>query len=122
MTLRMLVLGCAIAATTGVAASQEVSLRPSFAVAFAPANLVVRTSVEPNADNRAIEIVADAGDFYRSSMMELEGDRAPKTTLFEFRSLPPGDYQVTATVIGADGRRRAVARAHVNVVASATSH
>ena len=53
--------------------------------------------------------------------MQLEGDRAPKTTVFEFRSLPPGEYQVTASLIGADGRRRAMERTHVNVIASAAS-
>jgi hypothetical protein len=113
-------IGMAIAATTVGAANESLSMRVSPATAFAPANLVIRTRVEPDAANRAIEVIADGGDFLRSSMMQLEGDHAPKTSVFEFRSVPPGEYQVTASLIGADGKRRAMARAHVNVIESAT--
>jgi hypothetical protein len=69
-----------------------------------------------------MEVVADSDGFYRSSAIQLDGDRAPKTTTFEFRSLPSGEYDVTAVVIGADGQRRALARAHVNVIGSGSSH
>ena len=48
----------------------------------------------------------------------LEGDRAAKTTQFEFRSLPPGEYDVRVVVTGADGRQRAISRAHAKVVES----
>jgi hypothetical protein len=47
-----------------------------------------------------------------------QGDRAPRTTTFEFHSVLQGDYEVTALVIGTDGQQRAVARTHVNVVES----
>jgi hypothetical protein len=86
------------------------------AFSFAPANLVIRTSVEPDAENRSVEVIADSASFYRSSRITLEGDRAPMTTMVEFRSLPPGDYEVTAMLIGVDGHRRATAHAQVNVV------
>jgi hypothetical protein len=103
-------------------AKEPLSMRVSPAISFAPANLVIRTSVEPDASNRAMEVIADSDGFYRSSAVQLDGDRAPKTTTFEFRSLPPGTYEVTAVVIGADGQRRALARAHVNVIESGSSH
>ena len=113
--------GLMMAATTAGAAHGSLSMRVSPATSFAPADLVIRTRVEPDADNRAIEVVADGEDFLRSSMIQLEGDRAPKTTVFEFRSVPPGEYQVTASLIAADGRRRAVARTHVIVIESTAS-
>ncbi len=91
-------------------------MRVSPAMSFAPANLVIRTTVEPDADNRAMEVIAESGDFYRSSAIQLEGDRAPRTVTFEFRSLPPGEYEVKAVVIGTDGQQRALARSHVNVM------
>jgi hypothetical protein len=78
------------------------------------ANLKLRIRIEPEATNRVMEVVADSGGFYRSSIIELDGDRTPSTMLYQFRSLPPGEYQVTATVITANGQRRAVARAQVN--------
>jgi hypothetical protein len=83
---------------------------------IAPANLVIRTNAEPDAENRSMEFIGESAAFYRSSRITLEGDRAPNTTMVEFRSLPPGDYEVTAMLIGADGHRRATAHAQVNVV------
>jgi len=93
-------------------------MKVSPAVAFAPANLVVRATIEVDAGNRAVEIVAESADFYRSSEIQLEGDRAARITTFEFRSLPPGTYEVRAKLFGADGQQRAAVRQQVNVIAS----
>ena len=87
-------------------------------VAFAPANLIVRATVLADADNRAVEIIAESDDFYRSSMIQLEGERAARTNQFEFRSLPPGTYEVRANLIGAGGEQRATIRQQINVIAS----
>ena len=121
MRLQMIAVGLVLATTTGVGANEPIAIRVSPAMSFAPANLVIRTSVEPNVDNRLMEIIADSDQFYRSSMVQLEGDRAPKTTVLEFRSLPPGEYHVTAAVFAADGRPRGIARAQINVVESGMS-
>jgi len=121
MRLRVLAIGLAIATTTGARANDSISIRVSPSVSFAPANLVIRTSVEPDADNRVMEIVADSQEFYRSSSVPVEGDRAPKTTMFEFRSLPPGEYRVTAVLFGSNGQRRGTAWAQVKVVESGIS-
>jgi hypothetical protein len=72
--------------------------------------------IEANAKNRAVAIVADSMDFYRSSVIQLDGEHAPRTTTFEFRSLPPGMYEVTATLIGADGSALATVRQQMNVI------
>jgi hypothetical protein len=106
--------------TTGVdGADQPVTMHVSPAVSFAPANLVIRAGLEPHANNRAMEVIAESADFYRSSAIELEGDRAPRAVTFEFRGLPPGEYEVTAVVIGTDHRRRAVVRSRVDVMGAA---
>ena len=99
-------------------AGQRLTLKVSPAVSFAPANLVVRATIIADADNRAVEIVAESDDFYRSSQVQLEGDRAARTNMFEFRSLPPGTYEVRANLVGADGQSRAMVRQQVNVFAS----
>jgi hypothetical protein len=114
----MFAIGLALWATTGIVGKESVSITVSPAVSFAPAHLVIRTSVEPNENNRAMEVVADSELFYRSSTIPLEGDRAPKTTIVQFASVPSGTYQVTASLIGADGQRRALARTHVDVIQS----
>jgi hypothetical protein len=118
MNARLLILGMTIAATAAAGANQPLAIKVSPAVSFAPANLVIRTSVDPDAYNRSLEVVAESDDFYRSSTVMLEGDRAPKTTQFEFRSLPPGEYEVSVVVTGADGRQRAISRGHAKVVES----
>jgi len=104
--------------TMATSAGEKLNLKVSPAVAFAPANLVVRTMVESDAENRAIEIVAESDDFYRSSEVQLDGDRAPRTTTLEFRSLPPGMYEVRATLLGAGGAQRAEMRQHVSIISS----
>ena len=98
------------------------SLRVSPAVAFAPANLIVRATVETNAANRAIGIVAESEDFYRSSEIQLDGSSAPRTAQFEFRSLPPGAYEVRATLYDLRGDPRAEVRQEVNVIASGAGY
>ena len=104
--------------TLRLGAGERIMLKVSPAVAFAPANLVVRATIPADADNRAVEIVAESEDFYRSSQIQLEGERAARTTMFEFRSLPPGTYAVRANRVGANGRSRAMIRQQVNVLAS----
>jgi hypothetical protein len=99
-------------------ATERLAMRVSPAVAFAPADLVVRTVVESDARNRAIEIVAESSEFYRSSEVQLDGDNAPRTTTVEFRSLPRGNYRVTATLLDAGEKPLTFARSEVNVLAN----
>jgi hypothetical protein len=108
--------------TLPIGAGERITVRVSPAVAFAPANLIVRAMIEADEQNRAVQIIAESEDFYRSSEIQLEGDRAPRTSTFEFRSLPPGTYEVRALLLGAGGQHRAFARQQVNVIASGTGH
>ena len=96
-------------------------MRVSPAVAFAPADLSVRATIEANDQNRTIEIIAESGDFYRSSEMSLNGEKAPRTTQFEFRGLPGGRYVVVAVLKGAGGEQLASTRREIQVVASAAA-
>jgi hypothetical protein len=118
MTLRLCLWGSLMLMAAPLGAGEQLALRVSPAVSFAPANLIVRATVEANAANRAMEVVAESADFYRASMIELEGEKAPRTNMFEFRSLPPGTYEVKATLIGSDGHPRAHVRQEVNVMGS----
>lgn len=113
---------CTTALPVGAGENDRLAVRVSPAVAFAPANLVVRTTIPSHDQNRTVEIVAESEDFYRSSEVQLEGDRAPRTSMFEFRSLPPGTYEVRATLRGMNGEERATVRQQVNVIAAGTSH
>jgi hypothetical protein len=86
------------------------------AVSMAPANVRVQARIEANAANRSIEITADSQNFYRSSIIPLDGASAPRINVFEFRGLPGGKYEVTAVLIGDDGRRRGYHRQSINIV------
>jgi hypothetical protein len=101
------------------AVRQRLSIRVSPAVSFAPADLVVRAVIDANPDNRTMEITAESADFYRSSEVQLDGARAPRTSLFEFPNLPRGTYEVRAVLRGSGGRELAFARDRINVVPGA---
>jgi hypothetical protein len=103
-------------------ARERMTLKVSPAISFAPANLVVRATIEADAENRSVEIIAESSDFYRSSEIQLNGDSAPRTNQFEFRSLPPGTYEVKAILYGSGGDPRAEVRQQVNVIQSGAGH
>src|SRR6185295_1220030 len=107
-----------LTSTLPLGAGERMTLRVSPSVSFAPANLIVRAQIEADAQNRAVEIVAESTEFYRSSEIQLDGDKAPRTNTFEFRSLPPGTYEVKATLLGPGGSARASVRQQINVIAS----
>ena len=123
MKLRASLFGILMLTTTlPIGAGERITVRVSPAVAFAPANLIVRAMIEADSENRAVQIIAESADFYRSSEIQLEGDKAPRTSMFEFRSLPPGTYEVRALLIGSGGQQRAFARQQVNVIPSGAGH
>ena len=125
MKARVALLGflvCSVAMPVGAGESDRMTLRVSPAVAFAPANLVVRATIPGSEYNRSVEIIAESEDFYRSSEVQLQGDQAPRTSMFEFRSLPPGSYEVRAIVRGSRGEERGSARQQINVIASGAGH
>lgn len=100
-------------------AGEKISLKASPEISFAPAHLIVRTSIEPNVGNRALEIVVDSEDFYRSSLVDLDGAEAPRISVVEFRGVPGGRYEISARLLGSGGESRAVARRIVDVLANA---
>jgi len=119
MKARLFSVGILMAATTlSLGAGEPITMRVSPAVAFAPANLVVRATIESDSQNRAVVVTADSADFYRASEVQLDGEQAPRTNTFEFHSLPQGSYEVRATLIGASGRPRGMVRQSINVITS----
>jgi hypothetical protein len=118
MKVRMILCGILILGAGPLGADQRLTLKITPAVAFAPANLIVRTMVEADARNRAIAIVAESPDFYRASEMQLDGEQAPRTTTFEFRSLPSGTYRITATLLDAQEKPLTYVHCEVNVLAN----
>ena len=78
MKARCLVVAMVLAATAVSGAKEPLSIRVSPAFSFAPANLVIRTSVEPDAENRSMEIIADSAEFYRSAQLRSKAIARPR--------------------------------------------
>lgn len=117
---RRWVIGCAAAAAlllgTHTGAGELVTIRVSPRVSFAPANLVVQTTVDARSPNRSLEITAESEDFYRSSEVPLEGDRSPRVSFFRFNGVPAGTFVVCATLRGVNGRMIAQSKVEVQIV------
>ena len=96
-------------------AGTPLTLDISPAQSFAPANVWIRLHVERNVANRSVEVTADSGTFYRSSLTQLDGDQAPQTLTLEWRDLPSGTYQVRALVLDDASRPRATASREIVV-------
>jgi hypothetical protein len=101
-----------------VGARSSVDLHVSPTVATAPATLRIRATVAPNADNRAVAIIADSDYFFRSSELPLEGDNAPRNVDVEYRNLPAGTYDISGVVIGPRGKQLAIAHSTVTIIGS----
>ena len=98
---------------------EALRMRVTPAMSRAPAFVTVRVSLASTADDRLLRIVAESADFYRSSEIPLDGDKAPRTTRFEFRSLPGGLYTVRAVLKGVNEEALASTHQEINIVASA---
>ena len=98
--------------------SESLTIKVSPMQSFAPANLYIRLSIEPNAINRVVSVVAESQDYFRSSEVALEGDQGPRTVTVQFRSVPGGQYEIRGSVGDAMGKEVASARQSVFVLPS----
>lgn len=99
-----------IFATNTTDANEKLSLRVSPNVSAAPGTVIVRAIVARDAGNRWLHIEADSGGFYRSSAIELDGDRAPLVTEIRLNNLPSGEYTVAAVLRNTLGEETVVRR------------
>jgi hypothetical protein len=80
-------------------------MRVSPPVAAAPGFVKVSVTVEASDENRVLEIVAESASYYRSSQIPLNVAKGPRVNVVELKRLPIGVYQVTSTLLKADGQR-----------------
>ena len=98
----------AASGTTG--ATEKLALRVTPNVSSAPSTVIVKATVTKNADNRWLLIEADSGVFFRSSAVELDGDKAPTVTEIRLNNLPSGEYTVSAVLRNNLGEQTIVRR------------
>ena len=92
----------------------EMRVRPS--ISTEPATLALDVMVEKHAANRAVQIVIDSEEYYRSSLVQLDGDYAPRVISTQYPALPAGSYEVQAVLFGTGEKPRATARRHIEVL------
>ena len=111
-------LAAIVLVATPIDAGEWITLAVSPRQSFGPTNMTVQVRLQPSADNRVLEVVADSADFFTSSQIQLEGDQAPKTILVELRAVPSGAYEVSGTLFDSLGHPRAGTRQHALVLPS----
>jgi hypothetical protein len=116
VSMRIWLCGLCIAVAVPGSGGDRMTMTVTPAQALAPSPLRVRVRIEPSAENRSLVVVADSGEFYRSSEIQLNGERAPKTIEIEFREVPEGAYDIVAIVRDSAGHQRSVARRNANVI------
>jgi hypothetical protein len=111
----------AVATTLGAASSHasDVRLRLEVTprVSLAPAAVRVRVFVEPRAENRALHIVADSGEYYRSSVLPLDGANAAHITETTLKNLPSGESEISVVLVSSSGEQT-IARRDVMVTST----
>jgi hypothetical protein len=106
----VLLCACMAAAETPLTGGQILNIRVSPSVARQPASLKIVAMIEPDERNRTLEIKAESAGYATASRMQLDGLKAHRLWETEFRDVPHGTYDVTATVIGTEGRRATASR------------
>jgi hypothetical protein len=117
-TLVLLVATAFLGVVPGNAADSALRIEVTPRISNAPAQVRIRAIVTPSAENRGLRIVADSGDFYRSSYVPLDGDHAALVTETSFKNLPGGDYEISVAVLDAQGHTTNVDRRTVMVTSS----
>jgi hypothetical protein len=116
LALTMIVLAPAVHARERL----ELRARPVFA--FAPSDVQLEFWITPDPENRGLLVSVESDDFYRSSLVELEGVRARKVLWVRYPSLPAGDYNLRGALIDAEGHERASAEKQITVMSTGGEH
>ena len=87
-----------MAANSDTVATEKLSLRVTPNVSSAPSNVIVKATITKDPGNRWLTVEADSGTFYRSSAIQLDGDKAPTVTEIRLNNLPSGEYAVSAVL------------------------
>jgi hypothetical protein len=85
------------------AGGRRLSIRVSPVVAFAPAFLTIRATMEPSEDARRLAIEVDSASFSTKSEIPLEGKNSPRMKVIQLKNVPSGVYEIRAAVLGPTG-------------------
>jgi hypothetical protein len=121
MNVLALVTAMFLAATLSTSSGEPLVIAVSPRLSIAPAHVLIRIHIAPDAANRVLEVVTESETYYRRSRVQLDGPAAPRMIPLELLNLPGGEYDVRATLIDDAGRPRALAHRLVVVRAAGPS-
>ncbi len=107
-----------LAATSPLRAGEPLTMRVSPTVAMAPATLIITTRAEPDAANRVLQIQVESQNYYRSSLIEVDGEEAAASRTVNYDGVPGGTYEIRATLFGQAGKIRAAMIRRVQIVST----
>jgi hypothetical protein len=113
-----LVISGTVLIASSLDAGEALALRVSPSVAIAPATVVVNAAAVQDSDNRGLRIQIESAEYYRCSVIQLDGDQAPTTTTVRYEGVPGGVYEVQATLFGSGGRTLAVNSRTVEILSN----
>jgi len=103
-----LVAGLLAALASSGQGAEELNLKVSPRVSYAPSLMRVDVAIAPNQDNRRLFVEAESDSYYRSSEFTLDGEEESRIHSIEWRQLPAGSYRVMARLLGTQGTRAEV--------------
>lgn len=86
----------------------ELSVKMTPNVAKAPTTVQLLVRVRTHAENRLLRVTLDSAGYYRSSDVQLDGDRAATMHSVRWSGIPHGEYEVVARLIRSDGKHRTI--------------
>ena len=117
-TFSLVVATALMCAASGTAADSRLRIEVTPRISQAPAQVRIRAMVTPSADNRGLRIVADSGEFFRSSYLTLDGADAAPINETSFKNLPGGEYEVSVTLVDSQGHAAIVDRLSIMVTST----
>ena len=99
----MAVLGALMVGAPSLNGTPRIAVQVSPVVAMEPAQLTIRTTIEPSEENRKLSVTIDSDAYASSSDIPLEGRNAARLNVIEIRDVPSGLYEVRAVVSGSTG-------------------
>jgi len=107
----VLIVGLALGVAASVGAGDLLKMEVTPAIQREPAIVTAKVTIETSADNRLLQVSAKSPAAARVNEVKIDGanDTTPLKVI-EFKNLPPGLYEITAVLIGAQGPRASVVR------------
>jgi hypothetical protein len=101
---------CLVGSAVSLNGTDRFTMKVTPTLAPAPAFIRVEAIIERDDNNRALAIVAQSADFYRSSQIQLDGASGPRIHVFDFPQMPSGVYEVTGILVDLHGERTTTRR------------